>query len=95
MIDWAQGCKLLLSSQQQHVAQSIGILRELEQRQQGKIDTSTDWNGTGLFYLFGATADHVLYGSGNSADIETYLMSLLSATTRGRLTFLGAVAGGR
>jgi len=59
------------------------------------VDTLDDANFPRHGYLFAGAADHVLYGSNDSADIETYSMTLLSAATAGRLTFLGSFAAGR
>ena len=59
------------------------------------VDTLDDANFPRHGYLFDANATRVLYGSGDNSDVDTYLMSLLTAATVGRLSFLESFVAGR
>jgi len=59
------------------------------------VDTLDDANFPRHGYLFDANATRVLYGSGDSSNVETYQVSLLTAATVGRLSFLESFFGGR
>jgi NTE family protein len=61
----------------------------------GSVDTLDDANFPRHGYLFEGNATRVLYGSGDSRDVDTYVLSLLTAATVGRLSFLESIFAGR
>src|SRR5262249_28409705 len=60
-----------------------------------EVDTLDDANFPRHGYLVEAAATRVLYGSGDSSNVDTYALSLLTPVTVGRLTFLESVFVGR